>query len=58
MGIALSLVVAFSYFIMIVITDGMKHKPNLHPENSDLGTEPCLSDNRCRIIYSDGKKVK
>ena len=38
MGIALSLVVAFSYFIMIVITDGMKHKPNLHPENSDLGT--------------------
>src|ERR1700738_1441650 len=31
-GIALSLVVAFSYFIIIVITDNVKHKPNLHPE--------------------------
>jgi lipopolysaccharide export system permease protein len=31
-GIALSLVVAFSYFITIVITDNVKHKPNLHPE--------------------------
>jgi lipopolysaccharide export LptBFGC system permease protein LptF len=31
-GIALSLVVAFSYFIMIVITDNVKHNPNLHPE--------------------------
>ncbi len=31
-GIALSLVVAFSYFIIIVVTDNVKHKPNLHPE--------------------------
>jgi lipopolysaccharide export system permease protein len=31
-GIALSLVVAFSYFIIIVITDNVKHQPNLHPE--------------------------
>jgi lipopolysaccharide export system permease protein len=31
-GIALSLVVAFSYFIIIVLTDNVKHKPNLHPE--------------------------
>jgi lipopolysaccharide export system permease protein len=31
-GIALSLVVAFSYFITIVLTDNVKHKPNLHPE--------------------------
>jgi len=31
-GIALSLVVAFSYFITIVLTDNFKHKPNLHPE--------------------------
>ena len=31
-GIALSLVVAFSYFIMIVLTDNVKHKPDLHPE--------------------------
>ena len=31
-GIALSLIVAFSYFIIIVITDNVKHKPNLHPE--------------------------
>src|SRR5271165_3481165 len=31
-GIALSLAVAFSYFIIIVITDNVKHQPNLHPE--------------------------
>jgi LPS export ABC transporter permease LptF len=31
-GIALSLVVAFSYFICIVLTDNVKHKPDLHPE--------------------------
>jgi lipopolysaccharide export system permease protein len=31
-GIALSLVVAFSYFIIIVLTDNVKHKPDLHPE--------------------------
>jgi lipopolysaccharide export system permease protein len=31
-GIALSLVVAFSYFIIIVLTDNVKHKPALHPE--------------------------
>ena len=31
-GIALSLVVAFSYFIIIVVTDNVKHKPELHPE--------------------------
>ena len=31
-GIALSLVVAFSYFIIVVLTDNVKHKPNLHPE--------------------------
>jgi LPS export ABC transporter permease LptF len=31
-GIALSLVVAFSYFIIIVLTDNVKHKPSLHPE--------------------------
>jgi lipopolysaccharide export LptBFGC system permease protein LptF len=31
-GIALSLVVAFSYFIIIVVTDNVKHKPDLHPE--------------------------
>src|SRR6516164_4825224 len=31
-GIALSLVVAFSYFIIIVITDNVRHQPNLHPE--------------------------
>jgi lipopolysaccharide export system permease protein len=31
-GIALSLVVAFSYFIIIVLTDNVKHKPHLHPE--------------------------
>ncbi len=31
-GIALSLIVAFSYFITIVLTDNVKHKPNLHPE--------------------------
>ena len=31
-GIALSLVVAFSYFIIIVLTDNVKHQPNLHPE--------------------------
>jgi LPS export ABC transporter permease LptF len=31
-GIALSLAVAFSYFITIVLTDNVKHKPNLHPE--------------------------
>jgi len=31
-GIALSLIVAFSYFIIIVLTDNVKHKPDLHPE--------------------------
>ena len=31
-GIALSLVVVFSYFIIIVVTDNVKHKPELHPE--------------------------
>jgi lipopolysaccharide export LptBFGC system permease protein LptF len=31
-GIALSLVVAFSFFIIIVLTDNVKHKPDLHPE--------------------------
>jgi lipopolysaccharide export system permease protein len=31
-GIALSLVVAFSYFIIITLTDNVKNKPNLHPE--------------------------
>src|SRR6516164_9064241 len=31
-GIALSFVVAFSYFIIVVLTDNVKHKPNLHPE--------------------------
>jgi lipopolysaccharide export system permease protein len=31
-GIAMSLVVAFSYFIIIVLTDNVKNKPDLHPE--------------------------
>jgi lipopolysaccharide export LptBFGC system permease protein LptF len=31
-GIALSLVIAFSYFIIIVLTDNVKDKPALHPE--------------------------
>src|SRR3984957_4529255 len=31
-GIALSLIVAFSYFIIFVLTDNVKHKPDLHPE--------------------------
>jgi len=31
-GIALSLVVAFSYFIIIVVTDNVRHQPGLHPE--------------------------
>jgi lipopolysaccharide export LptBFGC system permease protein LptF len=31
-GIALSLVVAFTYFIFIVITDNVKNTPRLHPE--------------------------
>ena len=31
-GIAMSLVVAFSYFIIVVLTDNVKNKPNLHPE--------------------------
>src|SRR6516162_4199225 len=31
-GIALSLIVAFSYFIIIVVTDNVKHQPGLHPE--------------------------
>jgi lipopolysaccharide export system permease protein len=31
-GIAMSLVVAFSYFIIIVLTDNVKNRPNLHPE--------------------------
>jgi len=31
-GIALSLIVAFSYFITIVLTDNVRHKPDLHPE--------------------------
>lgn len=31
-GIALSLVVAFTYFIFIVLTDNVKNNPHLHPE--------------------------
>src|SRR6516165_2834745 len=31
-GIALSLVVAFTYFIFIVLTDNVKNNPRLHPE--------------------------
>lgn len=31
-GIAMSLVVAFTYFIFIVITDNVKNNPHLHPE--------------------------
>ncbi len=31
-GLALSLVVAFTYFIFIVITDNVKNNPHLHPE--------------------------
>jgi lipopolysaccharide export LptBFGC system permease protein LptF len=31
-GIAMSIVVAFTYFIFIVITDNVKNNPNWHPE--------------------------
>ncbi|MBV9997572.1 MAG: LptF/LptG family permease [Verrucomicrobia bacterium] len=31
-GIAMSLIVAFTYFIFIVITDNVKNNPHLHPE--------------------------
>ncbi|MBV9488519.1 MAG: LptF/LptG family permease [Verrucomicrobia bacterium] len=31
-GIAMSLIVAFTYFIFIVLTDNVKNNPHLHPE--------------------------
>ena len=56
-GIALSLIVAFSYFIIIVLTDNVKHKPEFASGISHLVAKFRLSDARWNAVFSTGAQI-